>query len=72
MEAIRQTRRGFAMGNPFPQLNVVSETFGKVPLRERGTTVLLWFPLWFEGSAAWNPEKWQGWEEEYQKLYALR
>lgn len=63
MEAIRQARRGFAVGNPFPQMNAVTETFGRVPLRERGTAVLLWFPLWFEGAAAWRPEEWQAWRE---------
>lgn len=61
MEKIRQARRGFAVGSPFPSLNVASETFGRVPLRERGKAVLLWFPLWFEGMPEWNPEKWQGW-----------
>jgi hypothetical protein len=63
MEAIRQTRRGFAVGNPFPKLNVVSETSGNVPVYERSKPVLLWFPLWFEGAAAWKPEQWQGWRE---------
>lgn len=61
MEAIRQVRRGFAVGNPFPRLNVVSETVGRVPWREQDKVVLLWFPLWFEGMPEWNPEKWQGW-----------
>ena len=62
-KAMRQTRRGFAVGNPFPALNVPSETFGRVPVYERGKPVLLWFPLWFEGAAAWKPEQWQGWRD---------
>jgi len=35
-EAMRQTRRGFAVGNPFPALNVPSETFGRVAVYETG------------------------------------